>query len=107
MPTMTTEITGFVLAGGKSSRMGTDKAALSLNGRPLLDHALATVRQVTNEVFILGSSQLYLGYGSEVIEDIFPGCGPLGGIHAALSHVAQAIQMTEPESQPSSAKLSL
>lgn len=79
-------LTAFVLAGGKSMRMGTDKAALKLEGRTLLEHALATLRLVAREVFILGSKQLYGDYGAEVIEDIFPGCGPLGGIHAALKH---------------------
>src|SRR5258708_10428572 len=104
---MSTEITGFVLAGGKSSGMGTDKAAVQLNGRRVLDDAMETVRLVAKNVFILGAHQLYGDCGAEVIEDIFPGCGPLGGIHAALSHVAHAIQPTGPESQPSSAKLSL
>lgn len=79
-------VTGFVLAGGKSTRMGRDKAALLLDGRTLLEHALATLRQVCHEAVILGSPQLYGGYGAAVVEDIFPGCGPLSGIHAALSH---------------------
>lgn len=79
-------VTGFVLAGGKSTRMGRDKAALLLDGRTLLEHALATLRQVCREVVILGSPGLYEGYGAAVVEDVFPGCGPLSGIHAALSH---------------------
>jgi molybdopterin-guanine dinucleotide biosynthesis protein A len=66
--------------------MGTDKAALLLNGRTLLEHAIATIAAVAGEpVCILGSHQLYGSYG-KVIEDRFPGCGPLAGIHAALSH---------------------
>lgn len=80
------DISGFVLAGGKSTRMGRDKAAISLDGRTLLEHALGTLRQVCNDVRILGSPHLYGSCGAEVVEDIFPGCGPLGGIHAALSH---------------------
>lgn len=80
------DISGFVLAGGKSTRMGRDKAAISLNGRTLLEHALGTLRQVCSDVLILGSPQLYGNCGAEVVEDIFPGCGPLGGIHAALLH---------------------
>lgn len=78
------QLTGFVLAGGKSTRMGRDKAVLSLNGRTLLETALAAVRPVVNEVFILGPSEPYRTY-APVIADIFPGCGPLGGIHAALA----------------------
>lgn len=88
-------LTGFVLAGGKSTRMGTDKAALSLEGRTLLEHALEILRQVAGEVAILGPRQLYGGYGVPVIEDIYPGCGPLGGIHAALRHVAQTSRSAE------------
>ena len=80
------ELTGFVLAGGRSSRMGTDKAALLLNGRTLLQRAIEIVGSVTGgPVAILGSRELYGAYG-QVIEDLYPGCGPLAGIHAALSH---------------------
>jgi molybdopterin-guanine dinucleotide biosynthesis protein A len=79
------ELTGFVLAGGKSTRMGRDKAALSLDGRTLLETALAAVRSVAKEAFILGPPEIYSSYGT-TIADIFPGCGPLSGIHAALSH---------------------
>jgi molybdopterin-guanine dinucleotide biosynthesis protein A len=79
------QLSGFVLAGGKSTRMGQDKAAITLNGFTLLEHALAALRQVCRDVAILGKRDLYGSLGP-VYEDIFPGCGPLGGIHAALSH---------------------
>ncbi|HZD93729.1 MAG TPA: molybdenum cofactor guanylyltransferase [Candidatus Sulfotelmatobacter sp.] len=79
------QVSGFVLAGGKSTRMGQDKAALKLNGRTLLEHALAALRSVCGDVAILGSYELY-GAVAPVYEDIFSGCGPLGGIHAALSN---------------------
>lgn len=82
---MPPDLTAFVLAGGKSTRMGRDKAVLSLNGRTLLETALTVARSVAREVFILGSSEIYGSYGP-VIADIFPGCGPLSGIHAALKH---------------------
>jgi molybdenum cofactor guanylyltransferase len=79
-------VTGFVLAGGKSTRMGRDKAVLQLDGRTLLEHALQTVREACGSAVILGSRELYGNYGVEVVEDIYPGCGPLSGIHAALTH---------------------
>lgn len=81
---MLPNVTGFVLAGGKSARMGHDKATLALNGRTLLEHALGVLRQVAGEVCILGSKHRYGAYNAPVIEDIYPGCGPLGGIHAGL-----------------------
>ncbi|HLY93015.1 MAG TPA: molybdenum cofactor guanylyltransferase [Candidatus Angelobacter sp.] len=79
------QVSGFVLAGGKSTRMGQDKAGLELNGSTLLEHALAALRGVCRDVSILGSYELY-GQLAPVYEDIFPGCGPLGGIHAALTN---------------------
>jgi molybdopterin-guanine dinucleotide biosynthesis protein A len=79
------QLSGFVLAGGKSTRMGQDKATVTLNGLTLLQHALAALREVCRNVAILGKHELYGDLGP-VFEDIFPGCGPLGGIHAALSN---------------------
>ena len=76
-------VTGFVLAGGRSSRMGRDKAVLPLHGRTLLQQTTATLEQVCDQVFILGPRALYGRFG-ECVEDVFVDCGPLGGIHAAL-----------------------
>jgi molybdenum cofactor guanylyltransferase len=80
---MHSDVTGFVLAGGKSSRMGADKALLSLNGVTLLERTRAIVAQVCERVLIVGRRELYGGFG-ECLEDVYPGCGPLAGIHAAL-----------------------
>lgn len=73
----------FVLTGGKSTRMGTDKAFLQHNGRTLLECALTLARSVSEDVWIVGSREKFSAYGP-VVEDIFPEQGPLGGIHAAL-----------------------
>jgi molybdopterin-guanine dinucleotide biosynthesis protein A len=77
------EWTGFVLAGGQSSRMGTDKAFVELEGRTLLTRTLALAQKVATEVRILGSKEKFAAFGN-VVEDEFPNHGPLGGIHAAL-----------------------
>ena len=77
------ELTGFILAGGKSTRMGMDKAFLEFEGRTLLRRALDLVRSVTPEVRIVGDRGKFASFGL-VVEDVFPNCGPLGGIHAAL-----------------------
>jgi len=76
-------LSAFILAGGRSSRMGSDKAFLDFEGRTLLARALALARSVSPEVQIVGDAAKFASF-APVVEDIFRGCGPLGGIHAAL-----------------------
>jgi molybdenum cofactor guanylyltransferase len=76
-------VTAFILTGGKSARMGTDKAFVALNGRTLLARILEVAHSVTSDVRIVGSAAKFAPF-APVVEDIFSGCGPLGGIHAAL-----------------------
>jgi len=78
-----TELTAFILAGGNSTRMGTDKAFVMLDGRTLLARALDVCRTITSEARIVGDRKKFAPFAS-VVEDVFPECGPLGGIHAAL-----------------------
>jgi len=77
-------ITAFILAGGKSTRMGTDKALLLLGGRPLIAHALDLARSAADEVKIIGDPGKFSRYG-DAIRDVYAERGPLGGIQAALS----------------------
>jgi len=77
------DVTAFILAGGKSTRMGTDKAFLEHQGRTLLARALDLGRSVASEVRIVGSQEKFAPFGA-VVEDVFRDCGPLAGIHAAL-----------------------
>jgi molybdenum cofactor guanylyltransferase len=83
MPAPIPAVSAFILAGGKSTRMGTDKAFVELEGRTLLSRALDIARSVTPNVGIAGDPAKFAAYAS-VVGDIFPNCGPLGGIHAAL-----------------------
>lgn len=77
------EATAFILAGGKSTRMGVDKAFLDFDGRTLLARALELARSLTPEVRIVGRQEKFARF-APVVEDVFPNCGPLSGIHAAL-----------------------
>ncbi len=77
------DVSTYILAGGKSTRMGTDKAFVLLNGRTLLARVLDVARSFTSKVYIVGDVAKYSAF-APVIADIFPDCGPLGGIHAAL-----------------------
>lgn len=77
------DLTVFILAGGKSTRMGADKAFVTLDGRTLLARALELARSLTPDVRIVGDPAKFAAF-APVVEDIFRECGPLGGIHAAL-----------------------
>lgn len=79
------EVGGYVLAGGKSSRMGTEKALIEIGGKPLVAHAVAKLRALCTEVSILGSNPELARY-APLVPDLHPGCGPIGGIEAALDH---------------------
>lgn len=75
-------VAAYILAGGKSSRMGgKDKASLKLGDKTLLEIMRAKAQSISDRVFIVGSKQKF---GPAAIEDLFPNRGPLAGIHAAL-----------------------
>ena len=85
-------VSAFVLAGGQSSRMGSDKAFLELDGQALISRMLEIVRAVTPVTRIIGNVEKFRAYG-EVVDDEFPGCGPLAGIHAALRISAEELNL--------------
>jgi molybdopterin-guanine dinucleotide biosynthesis protein A len=77
-------ITGVILVGGKSSRMGRDKAMLPLYGTILLDTVLDTLRSGLQRVILVGDHpERFEGYGLEIFPDIFPGSS-LGGLYTGL-----------------------
>jgi phospholipid/cholesterol/gamma-HCH transport system ATP-binding protein len=85
----------FVLVGGKSSRMGADKAFLPLEGRTLLERALQLARSVTDDVRIVTPripNEKFADYGP-VVEDVYKDAGPLGGIHAALTSTCRDLNL--------------
>jgi len=63
--------------------MGSDKALLELEGKPLITRAVELPLKLTSDVRIVGDPEKYVVY-APVVRDIFAGHGPLGGIHAAL-----------------------
>lgn len=92
---------GFVLAGGRSTRMGQDKALLRVAGHSLLELALKKLRALP-----LATAPRIAGGRSElishapVISDLHPGCGPLSGIEAALAASSQPLNIFLPVDMP-------
>ena len=85
-------VTAFILAGGKSLRMGSDKAFTQLNGCTLLQRALDAAGQITQNVTIVGLRAKFSAFGP-VVEDVYPNRGPLAAIHAALQSSATDLNL--------------
>jgi molybdopterin-guanine dinucleotide biosynthesis protein A len=76
-------VEGFILIGGTSSRMGTDKARLMLDGRTFTEQIAEAISQVARSVTVVGRRGDDLGFKRAA--DVFEGWGALGGLHAALA----------------------
>jgi molybdopterin-guanine dinucleotide biosynthesis protein A len=77
---------GYVLVGGRSSRMGRDKALLPCRGELLVQAVAGVVAEAAVSAVLVGDPERYGGLGYPVIPDETPGEGPLGGIMTALRH---------------------
>jgi molybdopterin-guanine dinucleotide biosynthesis protein A len=77
-------LSGFVLAGGESRRMGRPKALLELGGQTMLERQLGLLRGVCRSVAVVGAPQGLPALGVPVWADELPGRGPLGGIYTGL-----------------------
>lgn len=76
-----------IIAGGKSTRMGRDKALLPFGQTTLIAHIAGVLRPIFPELFVATSnSEIARAASLPAIADVFPGRGPLAGIHTALAH---------------------
>lgn len=94
---------GFiVLAGGKSERMGRDKALLMRNGLSLLDHVLQVASEISRNIVVVADRAdrypLAIGRG---VADRFPGAGPLGGVITGLEELGEGVHLAVACDMPS------
>ena len=83
------DITVAIMAGGKSSRMGTDKAFVPIFGKPMVEHVLSKVNNLADEKLIIANdAEQYSYLGLPVHSDIYPNLGPLAGLHTALTNAS-------------------
>ncbi|PYS78243.1 MAG: hypothetical protein DMF66_07085 [Acidobacteria bacterium] len=80
-----TDLEGFILAGGASSRMGEDKSRLRLGGRTFVERIAETIRPLASRVSLVSSRPETASHGLPVVRDVYEARGALGGIHAALA----------------------
>ena len=82
------QIAGIVLAGGKSSRFGSDKGLYPYQGKPLVEHAIDILRPNFPHLIIsTNNPDAYANLNLPMVADTYPGCGPIGGIYSALCKV--------------------
>jgi molybdopterin-guanine dinucleotide biosynthesis protein A len=75
-----------ILAGGRARRFGgVDKSTLIVGGRPIMDRQIAELLQISDDVMLVGAERPTVPHGVRAIADRTPGCGPLGGLDAALT----------------------
>ena len=81
-------ISGAVLAGGKGNRLGIPKCSLSIGGMRILDRVLDVFHGFFDEILVVtdDASRFATLQKVKVVEDLVPGCGPLGGICTGLTH---------------------
>ncbi|MBM4124387.1 MAG: molybdenum cofactor guanylyltransferase, partial [Nitrospira sp.] len=90
MSIATTGMTGILLAGGKSRRMGEDKRFLRLDGQTLLERTLAVLESLFTDIVVVVAEPVpqLARVSHRVVTDLIPNCATLGGLYTGLS-VAQ------------------
>ena len=78
------KITGIILSGGKSIRMGQDKGLLEINGKPMIQHVIDHVKPICNQILISANTEDYKRFGYPVIPDVVKDTGPAGGLISCL-----------------------
>lgn len=82
-----TNVAGIILSGGKSSRMGENKALLPLGSKKVIEHIYTELKNCCDEVAVVANDpSAYAFLTSNIISDRFPGKGPLAGLETALFH---------------------
>ena len=90
-PSPITATTGVILAGGASSRFGSNKALALLHGKAIIQHVADTLEAIfPHHLLVTNSPETYEFLGWEMVGDIYSGGGPLAGIHTALHHIIGA-----------------
>ena len=91
---MPSQVSGVILAGGTSRRMGRDKAFLLFAGQPLIAVVAKRLRAVVDEVVVVADdTQRYSPFADRCVPDVYSGVGTLGGIHAGLLAAAHELAL--------------
>lgn len=79
-------ISAYILCGGKSSRMQTEKGLVCFNEKPFIQYIINAIKPIANNIVLVTNNEDYKIFGCNLIEDIYTNKGPVGGIYTALEH---------------------
>ncbi|HLF00697.1 MAG TPA: molybdenum cofactor guanylyltransferase [Anaerolineales bacterium] len=83
------EFSIVINAGGKSSRMGVDKAFVEIGGRPMIEHILEQTKGLGDQIIVANAPERYRRFGLPVVADVYPDKGALGGLYTCIHAAAQ------------------
>ena len=92
------KLSGIIIAGGKSSRMGADKTRMQFNDKTFLEHAVDLLKDFTDEIIISINRETDLGI--HTVKDEIPDIGPLGGLYTALKNIQNNAAIVIPVDTP-------
>ena len=93
------DISGIVIAGGKSLRMGIDKSSILFRTQSFLDRAVGLLQHFTDDIIISANKNITHG-AYRIISDIVQNAGPMGGLHACLPHIKNDRALVIPVDMP-------
>lgn len=79
-------ITAIILAGGKSTRMKTEKGLIYFGNKTLIEHVIESVKKITDSIIIITQNPAYEKFGFPCFPDVVKNKGALGGIYSGLTH---------------------
>ncbi len=92
---LTKNVTGIILAGGKSSRMGSNKALMLYNSQRLIDSSISILAPLVSEGLV-SSNEFIPNINYRIVPDIIPNLGPIGGLYSCLGESTTDINMVIP-----------
>jgi molybdopterin-guanine dinucleotide biosynthesis protein A len=94
------KITGIILAGGMSKRMGTEKGLIPFLGKPMIEHVLEAIKPLCNHIIISSNNQAFTYLGFPVIKDSIMDFGPSAGIFEGLKKASSSVNIIVPCDMP-------
>lgn len=76
---------GVILSGGKSTRMGSEKGLMDYHGKPMIQYAIDLIEPFCVDIVISANTAVYLKFGYQIIPDLLPDIGPIGGIFSVMN----------------------